>query len=67
MDAERYSEQLRDAVELISSSGEKLKKSKTQIESSKHDLNKCRLELAMPENRKEKPKVNKDTKVIIFY
>jgi len=63
LDAERYSEQLRDAVELISSSGEKLKKSKTQIDSSKHDLNKCRLELAMPENRKEKPKVNKDTKV----
>jgi len=63
LDAERYAEKLKKAKKANLAARQKIEESKQLKEQTKHDLNKCRLELAMPGGAQGKPKINKDTKV----
>lgn len=63
LDAERYTEELKDIELVITSLNTKIYAVTKEVEKAKEDLNKCRVELALPTGTQGKPKLNKDTKV----
>ena len=63
LDAERYKEEYREESEIVAMLKKKMKEIQMDIEKTKEDLQKARMEGAMPKYKKPAPKFNKDTKV----
>merc|ERR1711942_372231 len=63
LDAERYKEELRDLLVVIANLEAKIDKTRAEVNQAKEVLRKLRIELAIPQGKQGKPKLNKDTKV----
>jgi len=63
LDGERYNDELRGLQQINDDLEAKVQKTLREVNRSKKELNKCRLDLAMPTGKQGGPKINKDTKV----
>lgn len=63
LDTERYKEELRELTTEIAALATKIQGIRGEIKQTKEELNKCRMESAMPRGKVTGPKFNKDTKV----
>ena len=63
LDAERYKEEFREISEIIAMLKKKMRDVQEEINRTKAELQKARLEGAMPKSKYYAPKFNKDTKV----
>merc|ERR1739838_1175798 len=63
LEAERYREEYREVAEILALLKRKKNEVAAEINKTKEDLQKARMEGAMPKAKKYAPKFNKDTKV----
>jgi len=63
LEAERYREEFREIAEIIGLFKKKISDVNNDIKRTKEDLQKARMEGAMPKSKKKPPKFDKDTKV----
>merc|ERR1712108_10669 len=63
LEAERYREEYREVAEILALLKRKKNEVAAEIKKTKEDLQKARMEGAMPKAKKYAPKFNKDTKV----
>ncbi len=63
LDTERYKEELRELTTETAALSAKIEAIRGDIKHTKEELNKCRMETAMPKGKHSGPKFNKDTKV----
>ena len=63
LDAERYKEEYREETEIVAMLKKKMKEVLLDIEKTREDLQKARMDSVMPKYGKHAPKFNKDTKV----
>jgi len=63
LEAERYREEYREVAELTQLFKRKINEVNAEIRKAKEDLQKARMEGAIPKAKKLPPKINKDTKV----
>merc|ERR1719430_1099155 len=63
LDAERYKEELRDLIQVVTEIENKISGTRSELDKAKEELRKARIELAMPKGKYGKPRYNKDTKV----
>jgi hypothetical protein len=66
LDTERYKEELRDLTVECAALTSKVQGIRGDIKHTKEELNKCKMEGAMPKGKHLGPKFNKDTKVMLF-
>lgn len=65
LDTERYKEELRDLTVECAALSSKVQGIRSDIKHTKEELNKCKMEGAMPKGKHLGPKFNKDTKVLL--
>jgi hypothetical protein len=66
LDTERYKEELRDLTVECAALTSKVQGIRGDIKHTKEELNKCKMEGAMPKGKHLGPKFNKDTKVVFL-
>jgi len=63
LDAERYKEELRGLLNIVSNLNAKIERTRSDISKTREDLRKSRIEAAMTRSKQSKQRTNKDTKV----